>query len=257
MLPVLLLAAAATAAPLSPTSKWAINYGQAQCTISRSFGDPVRPILFGIAPGLAESDGTLLIVAAPKIADLAGSATLRGPDRTHDIALSWYAATMADGRPAIRLWPTDNDWSRVVKLLADAGSVTIDLGADRSLSFATGPLKAAFGALDTCRTSLLRDMGVDPAAVISLSDAQRGTWVDYPDYPPAALAAHERGRVTAMLLFDRTGAVTGCKVVGSSGHDRLDEGTCALLMRRAHVPPADGAAPAVRIAFFAIRWSLP
>jgi protein TonB len=51
-------------------------------------------------------------------------------------------------------------------------------------------------------------------------------------YPPRARAAGEQGRVGFRVTLDREGYASACEVIRSSGHPRLDEETCQLIMTR-------------------------
>jgi TonB family protein len=66
------------------------------------------------------------------------------------------------------------------------------------------------------------------------------------DYPLESLRNDEQGTVKVKLGVDRSGAVTSCTVVKSSGHAALDQKTCALFQARAKFEPAlDGSGNAV------------
>lgn len=56
-------------------------------------------------------------------------------------------------------------------------------------------------------------------------------------YPPRALAAREQGLVAFKLRIDRDGHPTDCEVTHSSGHRRLDEETCQLILIHAVLKP--------------------
>ena len=60
------------------------------------------------------------------------------------------------------------------------------------------------------------------------------------DYPPEALRHRWEGTVVADLTVGEFGGVCACKIVKSSGHKALDDGTCDLLIQRARFkPPKD------------------
>jgi TonB family protein len=58
------------------------------------------------------------------------------------------------------------------------------------------------------------------------------------DYPPDALDLDEHGAVGVRLRVDKTGAVSGCTVVFSSGYSSLHAQTCRILKERAKYKPA-------------------
>lgn len=69
----------------------------------------------------------------------------------------------------------------------------------------------------------------------------RERWIGDGDYPAAAMARGQSGKVGYRLLIDATGRVERCDIVESSGHAPLDKGTCDLIRRRARFVPARGA----------------
>lgn len=66
-------------------------------------------------------------------------------------------------------------------------------------------------------------------------------------YPKESLAHGEQGTVSYRVKIDSRGHATECEVTGSSGYQRLDDATCAMLMERAQfTPPRDGKGRATR-----------
>lgn len=57
------------------------------------------------------------------------------------------------------------------------------------------------------------------------------------DYPVAARAAGEEGKVSFTVNVDAEGCVAACTVTDSSGSANLDEETCALIVRNARFKP--------------------
>jgi TonB family protein len=55
----------------------------------------------------------------------------------------------------------------------------------------------------------------------------------FSQYPAASLAAGEQGLVGFKVSLDRDGYASGCEVTHSSGHARLDNETCRLILNRA------------------------
>jgi TonB family protein len=65
--------------------------------------------------------------------------------------------------------------------------------------------------------------------------------ITWEDYPAISTLREEEGAVQVQLTVGADGAVTSCKVTGSSGHVALDEQTCALFRARAMFEPATDA----------------
>lgn len=63
-------------------------------------------------------------------------------------------------------------------------------------------------------------------------------WVTMADNLPEADRLVLEGEVSVELSVSKTGTVTGCRVVKSSGHSLLDDHTCQILSSRARFKPA-------------------
>lgn len=86
-----------------------------------------------------------------------------------------------------------------------------------------------------------------------------GEWITDADYPLAALRMDEQGTVAFALDVDRTGRMTGCTILTSSGSGALDAQTCRLILARGKFAPArDARGVAVDGRLVRrIRWELP
>lgn len=91
------------------------------------------------------------------------------------------------------------------------------------------------------------------AAAIAKPASNPGTWFNALDYPSRALRNEQQGRVQFRLDVAPTGAVTRCTVTSSSGSGDLDDGTCALMMRKARFSPMKRAGTYSS----AVVWRLP
>lgn len=79
------------------------------------------------------------------------------------------------------------------------------------------------------------------------------------DYETVAMVRGEEGEVRFTLSVAADGGVTGCRVTASSGSPRLDEATCAIVMRRVRYAPArnaSGEAVPDEVSE-RVRWALP
>ena len=85
------------------------------------------------------------------------------------------------------------------------------------------------------------------------------TWFGPEDYPASAVREQEQGAVKFALDISATGAVTGCRIVESSGFADLDGQTCASAMQHARfTPAADGKGRPIASSFVQrTRWVLP
>lgn len=79
------------------------------------------------------------------------------------------------------------------------------------------------------------------------------------DFPPKALAEKRQGRVKMELTISSAGAVSGCKILGSSMHPDLDDQSCKLASSRAAFTPAldvEGSPTAGRVQT-QVNWRTP
>ena len=72
-----------------------------------------------------------------------------------------------------------------------------------------------------------------PAAAADAPSRAAEANAAFTEYPKASLANNEQGIVHYRVKIDGRGIPRQCEVTQSSGFDRLDQATCALLMSRA------------------------
>jgi TonB family protein len=63
-------------------------------------------------------------------------------------------------------------------------------------------------------------------------------WIRTNDYPASALREGRSGRTSFRVEVDKSGRVSKCTVIVSSGHDDLDKATCGYVTERAIFDPA-------------------
>jgi serine/threonine-protein kinase len=80
------------------------------------------------------------------------------------------------------------------------------------------------------------DQSVSPQSEIGLRAAPRLIRRTAPIYPQAALAAGLKGRVTLWIFIDKTGFVSGAKVLNSSGEPLLDSAAIRTVLHWKYAP---------------------
>ena len=113
-----------------------------------------------------------------------------------------------------------------------------------SVGLSYGGATGAMSELQHCVEAKLREWGVDATALAALKrrpQLRLDSWVRYSDYPKDALAQKQGGTVVVRLATDKSGKVTDCAVVLSSGVTSLDDVTCRTALKRAKYKPAIGA----------------
>jgi TonB family protein len=76
------------------------------------------------------------------------------------------------------------------------------------------------------------------AAAANSQNRQAEANAAFTEYPRGSLADNEQGIVHYRVKIDRRGVANECEVTRSSGHERLDNATCDLLMSRARFTPS-------------------
>ena len=86
-----------------------------------------------------------------------------------------------------------------------------------------------------------------------------GGWLSDRDYRPSWARRELTGTASFRLEIAANGKVTGCRIIGSTGHSQLDEATCKLLPRRAKFEPARGSngEPVAGHYTGSVLWKLP
>lgn len=86
-----------------------------------------------------------------------------------------------------------------------------------------------------------------------------GAWLRDSDYRSTWIRRELTGVARFRLDISATGQVTGCRILGSTGHTDLDEATCKLVQRRAKFQPARGGngEPVAGSYTSSVRWQLP
>jgi len=125
-------------------------------------------------------------------------------------------------------------------------------------------LPAVMKMIEECTSGLLERYGLSKEAQARIATFPKpkrnvAAYVTNTDYPPSALRRGAVGEVEARLIVGADGKPSDCQIVRSSGHNDLDERTCAIVTKRTRFEPAvdrDGATMASPF-FFSIRWLMP
>jgi TonB family protein len=75
-------------------------------------------------------------------------------------------------------------------------------------------------------------------STLPIPKANPGLWISTEDYPTLALAEKRSGTTSFRIEVDKSGAVSSCTVIVSSGHKDLDDATCEYVSKRALFDPA-------------------
>ena len=96
-----------------------------------------------------------------------------------------------------------------------------------------------------------------PAAAAAQDTQATEANAAFVEYPAESLKAGEQGVVGFRVKIDRRGRASECEIVQSSGFNRLDRATCALLMEKAQFTPSAGRKGSRRSSHEGrVRWQL-
>lgn len=258
---VLAVSQAGSAALLEPSAKWAIDYAEDQCFLSRKYGAGSDGVTLGFG-SMPAVGGAEMFLVEPGRNDEGGrsvSGAIEVGGSKDRVPVSGVSVKLKAGGRITRF--------RVTAVLldqigaSDEVAITVE---ERRYRLHLDSMPAAFAAVEACKTDLMKSWGLDPKRVTDVHVPAEpigspASWVSPNDYPKEARRNREMGRVTVRFDIDDAGKVSGCHVVTTSGSRSLDETTCERAGSRARFRPARDAAgkaiPTIRITTFI--WSLP
>jgi TonB family protein len=258
LLPSTALAALPVPSPIPPAGKWAVDYGENACTLSRQFGYPARPVTLGIIPQPMSKYARVVVVSPDRLA----------------------AIPYAEGSIGFDGLPTPIKTRFEVAPDAKVGSIMVGHvegellgGIEKStvltfrpqgtpVALRIGPSARAVAALRLCVADLLARWGMDKAAQAQVVTPPDGSVVGVfraEDYPSDALRANQQGEVTMRFWVETNGRISDCKVAKSSGSTSLDTNSCGILTERLKLLPARDAkgAPVRSLTTTTVTWSIP
>ncbi len=244
--------------PLARADAWTVTAQAGHCSLQRDGRTGERSL--SIRQYLEKPWAEIWIGGGETTAYSSRLATIvLRPSATSYAATAW-AWTGEGGVPVIQLMVEQD----LIEQLGAADTLDLRVADGPVISVSVGHPDAS-SQLRTCRATLLRSLGVDPARFRpALRPGQSGFVDQAPlitaqDYPVAALRAGAQGRVGTLVALDERGAVSSCRVLESSANADLDARTCEIAQARLSYPPIRDAAgrPAPGWTTFSLRWTLP
>lgn len=257
-----------------PTSKWIVNFADAQCVATRNYG--------------TEADPTYLVLKAPAIGDTIQLGVVRKGgkldanqvegDLIFNDSVSLRTSFLEFGVKAMNQRAMFvNLAAKDVASLRQATSIRIRvrekgierlgtrLGKGLSASeegFAVTQMAALLKTLDTCTADLRKIWKVwsdDKGDGLKEGPSANLAQLFSPeDYPGVAALRGQQGRVSLVILVDEQGKVADCTVIQTSGVAALDAQSCSVIKLGAKYKPAislDGK-PAKSTTFQTISWKI-
>ena len=230
---------AAAPAPQAPTSKWMVEYADAQCLAQRKFGTPDKPIYLVLKQPPV---GSVIQIA---LADSRGA----GPPTQLDGEVAFDAAKPVKVR-LLRYQPEGTKLRSFLinlpleKFAGGAQSMRIRTqGLDER--FLLPGLGSALKAMGHCTADLQKvwnilDETVEREPIDGANTGKLRGVFSGDDYPVEAMLRREGGTAKVAVLVDEQGRVADCTLMETSGVPLLDAQTCILLKSRARFAPARG-----------------
>lgn len=256
------MAAVATAAstePLKPTSRWVVDYDDAQCIASRNYGTDDKPLILALKPSPGRSVMRVVLMRKGYAPEPIQRPAWVGFDGHEAVAAN---ALVYDDRKAGLYVASINLPMAAFAANRRATSITIKAGTfDEQL--AVPGFAGVTAAFDDCLASLgdMWNAGEpfsarvkQPArAVRPLRDLFKST-----SYPSQAMSEGNTGLVGLAMLIDETGKVRDCMVEQTSGFATLDTMSCYVIVNQAKFEPALGAdgKPVKSASFQRVNWRI-
>jgi hypothetical protein len=234
-------------APMKPTGKWVVDYGETQCIATREYGSTQDPVYLAIRP--APSGDTYELLVARKRPGPTYAEELSGSVNFGHGPIKAWLLTYAPKNSHLKV----HQFRVSADEMAQARSakvVTFVVRRDVDTAFELESVRALLDGLSQCTDDLKRywNMGDRGRAITTPAQGDVSVFRDE-DFPDEALSRNQEGDSSFLLLVDEKGKVAGCHVAGPSGFPVFDVMGCQVIRERARFKPAlDARGKAVRSA---------
>ncbi|MEL7199464.1 MAG: TonB family protein [Pseudomonadota bacterium] len=244
---------------LEPSTSWNIDYAPNKCRLARVYGEGEKRHLLFFEQYWPSSDIGLTI-AGPALSRFKSlkrtyfsTSEAQEPFRTEPFAGDVESVGPAVIYSSIDLTKGDtsaeHDAETKLELLdtkaaQNATFIRVRQGG-RTVTFKTGPMGDAFGALNECAKSLLTDWGLDVAK--HETARQLPKWQNEAkivrriasNYPGNALNQGEQAIVRMRVMIDETGTVTDCVINEATTTQKLESPACGPMAKAKFAPALD------------------
>lgn len=224
---------------LAPSSPWNVDYAEAECRLSRTFGTDADSLTLRISRGVNLKAVEYTVASKSlKIRDWNYRVLLRlEPGGTsYKLPMLWYR--LPSGEAALQVF---GESGLNLAEIASTRTLSMEFDGAEPLQLAVGNLDKPLAALDACYDDLLTGWNIDPAAVRNLKAAAQpvdiGSWRVF-ENGWARDAPKDKKWMTVRLDVNETGKATECKALASSGSAELDAKVCAMSVKNARFIPA-------------------
>lgn len=240
-----------------PSSKWVVNFADAQCVATRNYGSEDQPIYLVLkAPPIGEvlqigvvwkgSPRSAIQTGGEVVFDNGEPITTNLVEFGHKslgqraLLVNLPTATLTPMRSATALRIRSRNSPPDPKL----GTRLSTGGSSVDQTFVLTQMSSLLKMLDTCTADLRKVWNVydsqTPGPLKQPPSGDLRNLFRAEDYPGAALVNDQMGAVSLVLLIDERGRVADCTVTQTSGVAALDMQSCALIKERGRFAPAVG-----------------
>jgi TonB family protein len=244
----------AAGAPERPRA-WQVDWGEQFCTLVR-LSEPATPFVTGfrIIPGTDHPSIVMARSGSEPLPAGINAIVLAPSGRTFPVTARIERRAL-DQNVLVLNGLDETFWNA----LGGAGELQLKAGNRIRRRIALPQAAPAVAALRQCTSQVMREWGIDEAALGALRERPTTTnmlGVRDTDYPGEALRSSTQGRVVVRIDVGTDGRATECVPVGPSGSAALDAATCRVVMTRAHFRPAIGAdgLPTAARMIHAVAW---
>ena len=259
LLTAVTIGAMGAAEPRRPTSRWVLDYGDAQCVASRNYATDDKPLFLALKPSPTGSVMRVMLIRNGASSDAEQRpASVRFDDKA---AIAVRALSYGDSK-AKRQVASINLPIETFAANRAASSIEVK-GSWFNERLAVGGLTGVMAEFDNCLANLREVWNVGAAyrGRITRPAQSRRPLRDLflsGSYPQQAMMEGNTGRVGLALLIDETGKVADCMIEETSGYATLDTMSCYTITTHARFEPAIGAdgKPVKSASFHRINWRI-
>ncbi|MEO7564180.1 MAG: energy transducer TonB [Sphingomicrobium sp.] len=234
-----LLSVTASGAPLEPSAKWVVDFGEAHCIAARDYKTLGNIYSLILQPSPIGDNFEVLIVrtgSGPEfVQELAATVAFDG------LQAKTFNLSYGQTKPRMRHFDIYHLSSAQMEGARNARIVTFDSEHTAPLSFNLTSMPALLDNLAACSRDLKRYWNYDgknTGAIASPASVKLRDIFKDDDFPVEARNRNQQGRGRFLLLIDQMGKVANCTVIESAGYPIFDIKSCAIITERGKFKPA-------------------
>ncbi|WOE75737.1 TonB family protein [Alterisphingorhabdus coralli] len=260
---------------LKPSGKWILSYDEDGCRMLRQFGEGDEKTIFSMSRYAPSLSFSMLVAGKPvRTRRDQKSSNIRFEPTGSLLQVPFFSGDLGE-LPAMvfsgsgnGLYTTEDSESipDVAIRASQNGISALSIGSPlrRDVRLDLGLMEKPFAAMEQCTDDLVTSWGLNPETQKSLREkvtplVERSKWIRPSDYPSDMLQAGQPALVTARIMIDREGQITGCHIQRTTRPKEFDKAVCGSIIRRAKFSPAINADGETTASYYIIniRFQIP